>query len=146
MDRSLIVPLWLTSKGIKAYCACCLADMLRLYAPDPPYKDERLKVRSDVLSCRNIQRLIINLQDIFVFMLTQVSHHLKAQSSFPTTSRSRAPTTTRMTDIPYYSEYYYLLDSLATIRSICLVIDLSGGEELAKDWFIGLFSIVRSVD
>ncbi|KAH8090375.1 armadillo-type protein [Filobasidium floriforme] len=112
-------------KGIKAYCACCLADMLRLYAPDPPYKDERLK-------------------DIFVFMLTQVSHHLKAQSSFPTTSRSRAPTTTRMTDIPYYSEYYYLLDSLATIRSICLVIDLSGGEELAKDWFIGLFSIVRS--
>lgn len=79
-------------------------------------------------------------------MLTQLSHHLKAPTSFPTASRSRAPQTTRMTDIPYYSEYHYLLDSLATIRSICLVVELPGGEELTKDWFIGLFSIVRFVD
>jgi sister chromatid cohesion protein PDS5 len=31
-------------KGVKAYTACCLADMLRLYAPDAPYTLNQLKV------------------------------------------------------------------------------------------------------
>jgi sister-chromatid-cohesion protein PDS5 len=76
-------------------------------------------------------------------MLTQVSHHLKATPVGTAASRSRTPAATRITDIPYYSEYYYLLDSLATIRSICLVPDLNGGVELTKDWIVGLFSILR---
>jgi sister-chromatid-cohesion protein PDS5 len=79
-----------------------------------------------------------------VFMLTQISHHLKA--AIPSTNTSRSKTVsgaTRITEVPYYAEYCYLLDSLATIRSICLVSDLPGGDELMKDWFIGLFSIVR---
>ena len=31
-------------KGVKAYAACCLADLLRLYAPDAPYTAHELKV------------------------------------------------------------------------------------------------------
>lgn len=30
--------------GVKAYAACCLADMLRLHAPDAPYTAVQLKV------------------------------------------------------------------------------------------------------
>lgn len=32
------------SRGVKAYTACCLADLLRLYAPDAPYSDVQLRV------------------------------------------------------------------------------------------------------
>ena len=35
-------------KGVRAHTACCLADVLRLCAPDAPYSDHQLKVtRSD---------------------------------------------------------------------------------------------------
>jgi sister-chromatid-cohesion protein PDS5 len=30
--------------GVKAFTACCLADMLRLHAPDAPYTAQQLKV------------------------------------------------------------------------------------------------------
>jgi hypothetical protein len=33
-------------KGVKAYLACCLADILRLYAPEAPYTQAELKVRN----------------------------------------------------------------------------------------------------
>ena len=32
--------------GVKAFTACCLADMLRLHAPDAPYTAQQLKVSS----------------------------------------------------------------------------------------------------
>ena len=31
-------------RGVKAYSACCMADLLRLYAPDAPYTAAELKV------------------------------------------------------------------------------------------------------
>lgn len=33
-------------KGVKAYLACCLADVLRLYAPEAPYTEAEIKVSS----------------------------------------------------------------------------------------------------
>lgn len=30
-------------KGVRAYLACCLADVLRLYAPEAPYTEVELK-------------------------------------------------------------------------------------------------------
>ncbi|CAG8738368.1 4211_t:CDS:10, partial [Dentiscutata erythropus] len=30
-------------KGVKAYAACCISDLLRLYAPDAPYTDKELR-------------------------------------------------------------------------------------------------------
>jgi sister chromatid cohesion protein PDS5 len=32
-------------KGIRAYAACCVVDILRLCAPDAPFKNAQLKVR-----------------------------------------------------------------------------------------------------
>lgn len=31
-------------RGVKAYTACCLVDILRLFVPDAPYTDDQLKV------------------------------------------------------------------------------------------------------
>lgn len=44
--KELIAPGLLVhkDKGVKALVACCLADMLRLYAPDAPYTEAELKV------------------------------------------------------------------------------------------------------
>jgi sister chromatid cohesion protein PDS5 len=38
-------------KGVKAYTACCLADLLRLYAPDAPYTAHELRVRYELFYC-----------------------------------------------------------------------------------------------
>lgn len=35
-------------KGVKAWTACCLVEILRLCAPDAPYTGPQLKVRSDM--------------------------------------------------------------------------------------------------
>jgi sister-chromatid-cohesion protein PDS5 len=35
-------------RGVKAWLACCLVDMLKLCAPDAPYTGPQLKVNSDV--------------------------------------------------------------------------------------------------
>ncbi len=36
-------------RGVKAYTACCLVDLLRLYVPDAPFTDEQLKVREQAI-------------------------------------------------------------------------------------------------
>lgn len=33
-----------TNKGVQAYVSCCIADILRLYAPDAPYNDSTLQL------------------------------------------------------------------------------------------------------
>ena len=44
---SLVKPFILKSKDkdVKAHAACCLADILRIFAPEAPYSEEELKVR-----------------------------------------------------------------------------------------------------
>lgn len=49
-------------RGVKAYTACCLADILRLYAPDAPYTQPELR-------------------DIFQFFFRQLSAGLKGTDS-----------------------------------------------------------------
>ncbi|KAJ3999568.1 armadillo-type protein [Lentinula boryana] len=46
-------------RGVKAYAACCMADVLRLYAPDAPYTQAELR-------------------DIFQFFFKQLSNNLKS--------------------------------------------------------------------
>jgi hypothetical protein len=36
------------SRGVRAFAACCLADVLRIYAPDAPYTQEELRVSTDM--------------------------------------------------------------------------------------------------
>ncbi|KAH9928578.1 armadillo-type protein [Amylocystis lapponica] len=93
-------------RGVKAYVACCLADLLRLYAPDAPYTHNELR-------------------DIFQFFFRQLSTGLKGSDS------------------PYYNEYFHLLESLSTVKSVVLVCDLPNADELMADIFRDFFGLVR---
>ncbi|CCM05112.1 uncharacterized protein FIBRA_07319 [Fibroporia radiculosa] len=93
-------------RGVKAYTACCLADLLRLYAPDAPYTHNELR-------------------DIFQFFFRQLSTGLKGPDS------------------PYYNEYFHLLESLSTVKSVVLVCDLPNADELMVDVFRDFFGMVR---
>ncbi|KAH7882429.1 armadillo-type protein [Phlebopus sp. FC_14] len=93
-------------RGVKAYVACCLADILRLYAPDAPYTHHELT-------------------DIFQFFFRQLSAGLKGAES------------------SYYNEYFHLLESLSTVKSVVLVCDLPQADQLMVDIFRDFFSIVR---
>ncbi|KAK1222320.1 Sister chromatid cohesion protein pds5 [Marasmius sp. AFHP31] len=94
-------------RGVKAFAACCLADILRLYAPDAPYTQPELR-------------------DIFQFFFRQLVAGMKSQES------------------PYYSEYFHLLESLSTVKSVVLVCDLPNAEELMIDIFKQFFALVRN--
>lgn len=93
-------------RGVKAYAACCLADLLRLYAPDAPYTQPELR-------------------DIFEFFFRQLSTGLKGSDS------------------PYYNEYFHLLESLSTVKSVVLVCDLPSADTLMPEIFRNIFGIVR---
>ncbi|OCH91293.1 hypothetical protein OBBRIDRAFT_792457 [Obba rivulosa] len=93
-------------RGVKAYVACCLADLLRLYAPDAPYTHNELR-------------------DIFQFFFRQLSTGLKGPDS------------------PYYNEYFHLLESLSTVKSVVLVCDLPNADELMVEIFRDFFGLVR---
>ncbi|KAI0698060.1 armadillo-type protein [Cerioporus squamosus] len=93
-------------RGVKAYAACCLADLLRLYAPDAPYNQNELR-------------------DIFQFFFRQLSTGLKGADS------------------AYYNEYFHLLESLSTVKSVVLICDLPNGDELMVDIFRDFFGLVR---
>ncbi|KAF8899783.1 armadillo-type protein [Gymnopilus junonius] len=93
-------------RGVKAYTACCLADILRLYAPEAPYTQPELR-------------------DIFQFFFRQLSAGFKGQ------------------DEPYFNEYFHLLESLSTVKSVVLVCDLPSADELLYDIFKDVFTIVK---
>jgi sister-chromatid-cohesion protein PDS5 len=46
ITREILNPLLFHHKdrGVRAYTACCIADLLRFYAPDAPYVEQELKV------------------------------------------------------------------------------------------------------
>ncbi|KAH9849574.1 armadillo-type protein [Lenzites betulinus] len=106
--KELINPTILLHKdrGVKAYTACCLADLLRLYAPDAPYTQAELR-------------------DIFQFFFRQLTAGLKGPNE------------------PYYNEYFHLLESLSTVKSVVLVCDLPSGDDLMVDIFRDFFGLVR---
>lgn len=119
------------SRGVKAYAACCLADLLRLYAPDAPYTGDELR-------------------DIFQFFIVQITTNLKLPAKQPLAPSKRGNDSnsmgsSRITDVPYYSEYCYLIESLATIKSVVLVVDLPGADELMTNYFESILQVVRCV-
>ncbi|KAG8689697.1 hypothetical protein FRC08_010813, partial [Ceratobasidium sp. 394] len=64
------------------------------------------------------------LKDIFQFFFRQLSTGL------------RGP------DAPYYNEYFYLLESLASIKSVVLVCDIPAADELLCTIFRNVFDLV----
>jgi sister-chromatid-cohesion protein PDS5 len=93
-------------RGVKAFVACCLADILRLYAPDAPYTPAELR-------------------DIFEFFFRQLTTGLTG------------------TDAPYYQEYYNLLESLSSVKTVVLVCDLPASDSLITTVFKDFFTVVK---
>lgn len=118
--------------------------MLKLFAPEPPYSAEELRVRNALSE--------LTMQDIFQFFHEQIMANFKPLVTHSLmTARSRTQSANqavhgRITEIPYYQEYCYLLESLATIKSIVLVVDVPTGDQLVVDFFEGFMKIVRYVD
>uniref|UniRef100_A0A0W0GEX7 Cohesin-associated protein pds5 n=2 Tax=Moniliophthora roreri TaxID=221103 RepID=A0A0W0GEX7_MONRR len=95
-------------RGVRAYAACCLADILRLYAPDAPFTQPELR-------------------DIFQFFFRQLSTGMKSGP-----------------ESAYYDQYFHLLESLSTVKSVVLVCDLPNADEVMTDIFKDFFALVRS--
>lgn len=102
VDNSILLH---KNQGVKAYAACCISDVLRLYAPDAPYREDELR-------------------DIFQFFVKQLSIGLRGTSSEST---------------PYFDQYYHLLESLSTVKSVVLICDLPNSEELTTEFFREFF-------
>ncbi|KAI1314319.1 hypothetical protein EDD11_002303 [Mortierella claussenii] len=92
-------------KGVRIYTACCIADILRLYAPDAPYTSNNLKV-------------------IFTLFVNELRHIATPAS-------------------PYFSMYYYLLESLSAVKSIVLITDLKNANDLIVELFRNIFDTIR---
>ncbi|MCO5558231.1 hypothetical protein L7F22_011810 [Adiantum nelumboides] len=115
---------------VRASLACCLADLLRLYAPNAPFVAGELKVgpfRPSKLTLV-IDAASANQQDLFEFFLHQLTDP-KGGLSKP--------------NGPVYSDCVYLLHSLSTVKSVALVCDVDNADKMMLDYFRGFFSLVR---
>ncbi|KAI9809549.1 MAG: hypothetical protein M1827_006784 [Pycnora praestabilis] len=92
-------------RGVRAWTACCLVDILRLCAPDAPYTGAQLR-------------------DIFTLLITTI---LPALSD---------------PDNPYNSQHIYVLQSLASVKSIVLLTDIPSSEALILHLFTSFFDIM----
>ncbi|OAD78951.1 hypothetical protein PHYBLDRAFT_76970 [Phycomyces blakesleeanus NRRL 1555(-)] len=94
------------NKTVKAITACCLADILRLFAPDAPYSN-------------------LELKRVFEFFVSQLSL-LKSNTD------------------PNFHYYFYLLESLSTVKSIIIIADLDNAEQLSSSLFNQFFSAISA--
>ncbi|KAI8053721.1 armadillo-type protein [Syncephalis plumigaleata] len=107
VTREILSPLLFHHKdrGVRAYTACCIADLLRLYAPDAPYVEQELK-------------------EVFTLFHKQLEHISEGQSG-------------------YYNLYLYLLESLATVKSVAIVADLQDSDDIIIKFFDCFFKTIK---
>lgn len=110
-----------------------------MYAPDAPYTADELR-------------------DIFQFFIAQIKDGLKvtggrapptkrgqdsqSQSTQPQLSQAQTQGS-RITDVPYYPEYCHLIESLASIKSVVIIVDLPSADDLITQYFTGFCEIAR---
>ncbi|KAF5026647.1 hypothetical protein F66182_1273 [Fusarium sp. NRRL 66182] len=94
-------------RGVRAYTACCLVDILRLCVPDAPFSDDQLKM----------------MFTLFVKDILPALHD---------------PTN------PYDSQHKYVLTSLTEVKSILLITEISGADELLLRLFNSTFDGVSA--
>ncbi|KAF9183757.1 hypothetical protein BGZ51_003819 [Haplosporangium sp. Z 767] len=92
-------------KGVRIYAACCIADILRLTAPDAPYTKSQLKI-------------------VFSLFVNELRHIVNPSG-------------------PYFSMYYYLLESLSAVKSIVLITELKNADGIMVELFRNTFDDVR---
>ena len=99
-------------KGVKVTVACCLADILRLYAPDPPFMANELR-------------------DLFQFFIHLLTQNQKSGVGLACPQGA------------HFQEYYHLLESLSKVKSILIITELNGAEEMMHDLFKGFLDLIK---
>ncbi|KAF5656349.1 sister chromatid cohesion pds5 [Fusarium heterosporum] len=89
-------------RGVKAYTACCLVDILRLCVPDAPFSDDQLKMMFTLF-----------IKDILPALHNPID--------------------------PYDSQHKYVLTSLTEVKSILLIHEISGADDLLLRLFKSTF-------
>lgn len=116
-----------SSKEIQLLIACCIADLLRIFAPDAPYKDQK---QIKVSYFRVLIRFLANwkiwrhFQDIFVFFTRQLNGLKDVKD-------------------PLFTRYFYLLENLAYVKSYNMCFDISDNQEVFIELFNLFFRILR---
>lgn len=69
----------------------------------------------------------------------------ESQSQATQTQQSQSQTQggSRISEVPYYTEYCHLIESLATIKSIVIIVDLHNADNLITSYFEGFCKIAR---
>jgi sister-chromatid-cohesion protein PDS5 len=91
--------------GVRSWAACCIVDMLKLFAPDAPYPASKLKELFTVIIVKMLP------------LLADPSH-------------------------PYNSQHMYVLRSLAEWKSILLINEIPGAEQLTSALFTTCFDVL----
>jgi sister-chromatid-cohesion protein PDS5 len=104
VKKELLTLIQHKDKYVRILVACCLSDILRLYAPDAPFTPNQLK-------------------SIFTLFFKQL-HFIHDPSN------------------TYFSNYFYLLDSMSSIKSVVLMADLNC-DSLIVDVFQDFFEIIK---
>ncbi|KAK5990236.1 Sister chromatid cohesion pds5-like protein [Cladobotryum mycophilum] len=94
-------------RGVKAYTACCLVDILRLFVPDAPFTDDQLKM-------------------MFGLFVKDILPALYDPNS------------------PYDSQHKYVLMSLTDVKSILLISEIHGADDLLLRLFNSTFDGVST--
>jgi len=111
--------------GVLAVTACCLADILKLYAVDvPPYSDSELKVSKNVILVQLQAVFNIYIKAIFGLFISQLKE------------------LTNSTNV-YYRDRFYLLESLSMVQSILIIKQLSNSASIMTELFKTIFSLAK---
>ncbi|XP_022921243.1 sister chromatid cohesion protein PDS5 homolog B isoform X2 [Onthophagus taurus] len=95
-----------SSRDVQLLIACCIADVLRVYAPEAPYKDTN------------------QVKTIFLFLITQLSGLKDPKDAV-------------------FKRYFYLLESLAYVKSFNMCFELEDCQEIFCALFQLMFKIVN---
>ena len=114
-------------KGVRAFAACCVVDILTLCAPNAPFTGNQLKVCAPPLPPNPSWPCADCSQDIFNLCVTSIIPALFDPSN------------------PYNNQHKYVLRSFAEYKSVVLLLDVEGSDTLLLRLFSDIFEGVDGV-
>ena len=108
-------------KGVRAWTAACLVDVLRICAPDAPFTPAQLKVG---LKLNAAGTPLTYEQDIFTLFVGSILPALSDPGH------------------AYHNQHLYVLQSLAEVKSIVLLADIDRADGLILQLFSSFFDII----
>jgi sister chromatid cohesion protein PDS5 len=113
------------NRGVQAWAACCIVEMLRLFAPDAPYTPKEMKVSYyTLLLSISIQYLTSSLKNIFLLVIEHIIPSLADSSS------------------TYHAQHLAVIRSLKELQSILLIQDANSSTALMTALFTVCFDVL----